>query len=87
MPLTLYQTQKTVCKHLLEDPYLYQVVDDPIYASMVSVLSIVYPLAIITTNSRDSESQIIDVSIRAKRTPLSKVVGLWVLKAMAKAIH
>ncbi|KAL9104560.1 MAG: hypothetical protein Q9163_000534 [Psora crenata] len=25
-------TQKTVCKHLLEDPYVYQVVDDPMHA-------------------------------------------------------
>lgn len=29
------QTQKTVCKHLLEDPYIYQVVDDPCGAMKV----------------------------------------------------
>lgn len=32
------QTQKTVCKHLLEDPYVYQVVDDPLNALKVRLI-------------------------------------------------
>jgi len=32
------QQQKTMCKHLMEAPYLYQVVDDPNLAAMVIFL-------------------------------------------------
>ena len=32
------QNQKTMCKHLLEAPYIHQVVDDPILAANVSLL-------------------------------------------------
>lgn len=83
MSLTSFQTQKTVCKHLLEDPYLYQVVDDPIYASMVST-PLTCPVA---TNSRDSELRTTDVSIRARKTLSNKAVGLWALKATGRATH
>ena len=33
------QQQKTMCKHLMEAPYLYQVVDDPNLAAMVSLFN------------------------------------------------
>ena len=33
-----FQYQKTVCKHLIEPPYSYVVVDDPQYAKDVGIL-------------------------------------------------
>ena len=37
--LTLLKEQKTMCKHLMENPYIFQVVDDPIQASHVCLKS------------------------------------------------
>ena len=33
---SMFKTQKTVCKHLMEEPYIFRVVEDPAKATKVS---------------------------------------------------
>jgi len=53
------QQQKTMCKHLMEAPYLYQVVDDPNLAAMVSFLGPVscFSAKLITLIACDQQSK------------------------------
>ena len=80
-----FQTQKTICKHLLEDPYIYQVINDPLAAAKVSFLSVIVRLVLILMKISESPTTVASTTKRSKRS--KKVASVLASKAEARAYH